>query len=149
MITELSNTDALEIDCDAIAHGVNMQGAMAGGIAWQIAQTFPEAEAEYIWNCKWDLVNLGGCLPVGINEYKETGPYTLFNLFTQIQPGADARLDALELSLENMLKEASLLGIKEIAMPRIGCGIGGLEWDDVRPILLKASEGYNFLVCTL
>lgn len=149
MLTELSNTNALEIPCDAIAHGVNMRGAMAGGIARQIALMFPEAEAEYIWNCKWDLVNIGGCLPIGINDDKDQGPYTLYNLFTQVEPGADARLDALEKSLEFMTEEAAILGVKDIAMPRIGCGIGGLEWDDVRPIMLKMSEGYNFIVCTL
>lgn len=149
MLTELSNTNALTFPCDAIAHGVNMRGAMAGGIAYQIAKMYPEAEKEYMWYCKWDLVALGGCLSIGINDDKDQGPYTLYNLFTQVEAGADARLDALERSLESMKEEAAVLGVKDIAMPRIGCGIGGLQWEDVRPIMLKASEGYNFIVCTI
>lgn len=149
MLTELTTTNALEIPCDAIAHGVNMVGAMAGGIAYQIAQMYPEAEAEYIWHCERDLVVLGGCLAIGINDDKEQGPHTLYNLFTQVNPGADARLNALETSLERMVEDAAILGVETIAMPRIGCGIGGLDWDDVKPLLLSASEGYNFIVCTL
>lgn len=149
MLTELSNTDALMVPCDAIAHGVNMMGAMAGGFAAQIAKEFPKAEDEYIWSCKWDLVVLGGCLAIGINDDKDQGPYTLYNLFTQVRAGADARLDALEKSLQSMGEQAAVLGVETIAMPRIGCGIGGLQWEDVRPILLNASKGYNFIVCTL
>lgn len=149
MLTELSNTDALKISCDALAHGVNMKAAMAGGIARSIAVMYPQAEVEYNRCCNEARARLGGVFVSDINPGEEEGPYRLYNLFTQIEPGRDARLTALEVSVNRMRDMAILAGEQTIAMPRIGCGIGGLDWEDVKPILTAASGNLNFIVCTL
>ena len=149
MLTELSSTDALEISCDAIAHGVNMKGAMAGGIARLIAIMYPSAEQEYNQFCKDQRARLGGVFVSNINKGEEGKPQRLYNLFTQIEPGRDARLTALEVSVNRMVDMAIATGVKTIAMPRIGCGIGGLKWEEVKPILVAASVNVNFVVCTL
>lgn len=149
MLTELSSTDALEISCDAIAHGVNMKGDMAGGIARSIAIMYPSAEEEYNQFCKAERARLGGVFISNINPGIEGKPHRLYNLFTQIEPGRDARLSALEVSVNRMVDMAVASGVETIAMPRIGCGIGGLDWEDVKPILVAASNNVNFVVCTL
>lgn len=149
MLTELSSTDALEISCDAIAHGVNMKGAMAGGIARSIAIMYPSVEQEYNQFCKDQRARLGGVFVSNINKGEEGKPQRLYNLFTQIEPGRDARLTALEVSVNRMVDMAVATGVQTIAMPRIGCGIGGLDWEDVKPILVAASVNVNFVVCTL
>ena len=149
MLTELSSTDVLEISCDAIAHGVNMKGAMAGGIARSIAIMYPSVEQEYNQFCKDQRARLGGVFVSNINKGEEGKPQRLYNLFTQIEPGRDARLTALEVSVNRMVDMAVATGVQTIAMPRIGCGIGGLDWEDVKPILVAASVNVNFVVCTL
>jgi O-acetyl-ADP-ribose deacetylase (regulator of RNase III) len=149
MLTELTGQDALNVDCDAIAHGVNMKGSMAGGIARQIAQMYPLAEKDYIQYCEQGFCRLGGCLPFPVNVGKPQGPYTIYNLFTQIMPGRDARLSALDVSLKRMNEHALENDIQKIVMPQIGCGIGGLNWEDVKPILESNSEGLLYVVCTL
>jgi O-acetyl-ADP-ribose deacetylase (regulator of RNase III) len=149
MLTELPDTDALEFSCDAIAHGVNMKGAMAGGIARSIAIMYPSAEEEYNQFCKDERARLGGVFISNINRGIEGKPQRLYNLFTQIEPGRDARLSALEVSVNRMVDMAIGSGVEVIAMPRIGCGIGGLNWEDVKPILEAASTNISFVVCTL
>ncbi len=149
MLTELSNTDALKISCDALAHGVNMKSAMAGGIAREIAKMYPRAEQLYNLCCNEERARLGGVFACDINSGEEEGPYRLYNLFTQIEPGRDARITALEVSVNRMHDMAVGAGVETIAMPRIGCGIGGLDWEDVKPILTAASGNLNFIVCTL
>lgn len=149
MLTELPNTDALKISCDALAHGVNMKAAMAGGIARSIAKMYPQAEDEYNRCCRQERARLGGVFVSDINAGEEEGPYRLYNLFTQIEPGRDARITALEVSVNRMHDMAIAAGVETIAMPRIGCGIGGLDWEQVKPILTAASGNLNFIVCTL
>ena len=149
MFTELTASNVLNMDCDAIAHGVNMKGSMAGGIARQIALVYPKAEETYMKYCKEELCRLGGCLPIPINVGEPMGPHTLYNLFTQIMPGKDARLSAIDVSLKRMNEHALENGIHKIVMPQIGCGIGGLSWEDVKPIMEANSEGLSYIVCTL
>jgi O-acetyl-ADP-ribose deacetylase (regulator of RNase III) len=64
-------------------------------------------------------------------------------------PGRDARLSALDVSLKRMNEHALENDIQKIVMPQIGCGIGGLNWEDVKPILESNSEGLLYVVCTL
>jgi O-acetyl-ADP-ribose deacetylase (regulator of RNase III) len=59
----------------------------------------------------------------------------VFNLATQHLPGRDARLEWVVTAAELMAKHATSYGLPEIATVRLGCGIGGLDWADVRPAL--------------
>jgi O-acetyl-ADP-ribose deacetylase (regulator of RNase III) len=36
-------------------------------------------------------------------------------------------------------------GVKRIGMPRIGCGIGGLRWEDVRPLVERAARDVDIV----
>lgn len=52
----------------------------------------------------------------------------VFNLASQVQPGPNAYIDYLVDSILRMDSQAKHFGIKTVHMPRIGCGIGGLNW---------------------
>ena len=55
----------------------------------------------------------------------------IYNLATQKQPGADARLDAIDASVRAAVEHARANDVATIYLPRIGAGIGGLRWEDV------------------
>ena len=59
----------------------------------------------------------------------------IYNLATQQHPGADARLDAIADSVRAAIAHARENGVRTVYLPRIGAGIGGLDWDDVRATL--------------
>lgn len=63
----------------------------------------------------------------------------VYNLATQAKPGRDARLDAIEESLTGALAHAARHDVASIGLPRIGCGIGGLDWDDVNYVLNRVA----------
>jgi O-acetyl-ADP-ribose deacetylase (regulator of RNase III) len=135
--------DLLLSDEKAIAHGCNTKGAYGAGIAGQIAKRFPKAKDMYLSdlnNFKLGSVQTVWCLD-RISRDDEGGPRTkwIFNLATQRNPGADASLWAIFLAFAN-LAEACYEGFSRIAIPRIGCGIGGLEWDQVGPTIKRAIE---------
>jgi O-acetyl-ADP-ribose deacetylase (regulator of RNase III) len=67
-------------------------------------------------------------------------PRWIYNIASQDQPGPNARLEWFEVGLVRSLKHAEENFVPTIAMPRIGCGIGGLEWGDVRDIIEHYAE---------
>lgn len=120
----------------ALAHGCNCQGVMGSGIAAQFSKRWPAMYAEYRSRCA-----TGEFRPGDVMMWRDTdwrmpfSPVTIFNLATQDQPGPDARLDALAVSVSRMLLLAERDAIAAVGMPLIGCGIGGLEWADVGYLL--------------
>ena len=59
----------------------------------------------------------------------------VFNLGTQPKPGKHATLRAIEDSLKSMRVMADQIGIKSIAIPKIGCNLGGLQWELVQEVV--------------
>ena len=89
---------------------------------------------EYRLQCKIGQFRLGDVLAW------EEGNDVIFNLGTQKSWKANAELWAVEKSLTEMVRLAEQRKVMEIAMPRIGAGLGGLDWSDVRAILQTLSE---------
>lgn len=117
-----------EVDSPGRGHGVNVQGVMGAGIAVGFKNAYPDMYAEYQVKCSTGELQPGG---VFIWQDPETGHY-VFNMASQENPGPDARIEWLAESAAAALDAADELGISHIAIPQIGCGIGGLEWEDVK-----------------
>lgn len=126
----------------ALAQGVNLRGVMGGGIAKLIADRFPEILPEYKQACYSRTLQGGGILPTLTNI---PGFYIL-NLATQDNLGRDARLNWVESSMIAAVTWAEENFLEGFAVPRIGAGIGGLEWDDVRATIERATENANIHV---
>ena len=61
----------------------------------------------------------------------------IFNLVTKWHYYDKPTLDSLELAINQMRKQCYMFNIKNIYMPKIGCGLDKLKWDDVSKILEK------------
>ena len=48
-----------------------------------------------------------------------------------------SKLEYIEKGLEKFVKNWDRLGANSIAFPRLGCGNGGLDWEEVRPLMEK------------
>jgi O-acetyl-ADP-ribose deacetylase (regulator of RNase III) len=130
--------DLFMFDVDAIAHGVNCRGYMGAGIAASFKQRFPQMFQEYRKHC------LDGTLhPGGIYAYRHGHRY-IYNIASQRDPGATARVEWLRLGLHIMLFHASRNNVQTIAIPWIGCGIGGLEKADLVEILDELAKNEEF-----
>lgn len=108
------------------AHGCNCAGAMGKGIALQFRNKFPEMYSQYKLLCK----NLK-FHPGDVFDYKyELGH--IYNLGTQLSWKSKAKLEYIRLSVSRMCELAIKDNVTKIAMPTIGCGLGGLSWRDVK-----------------
>lgn len=122
------------------AHGCNCAGAMGKGIAIHFKKKFPEMYKEYKKLCAEGKFNLGD-----IFAYNYGNGY-VFNLATQVSWRAGAELNAIEQSLKKMLFFASKNDVTQIALPKIGAGLGGLEWENVKNIIEKVAKQYPEII---
>lgn len=107
----------------AYAHGVSCEGKMGAGIAKDFARHFPEMFATYQNQCR-----TGKLTPGGVFLYE--GKPFIFNLATQ-ETTRRATYPLLEESMGLTYAIARQRNITDIAMPRIGCGRGGLTQKDL------------------
>lgn len=130
MIEYHENTDLFEIDVEAICHGVNTRG-VAGGLAFHVFDRFPENYHAYKSMC-----DRGDLVEGQMMCHKENGQW-VYNLASQKEPGADAKINLIELSFVAMRAHAMLNEVKSIGCPQIGAGIGGLQWKYVDQAIRK------------
>ena len=119
------------------AHGCNCAGAMGKGIALQFKLKYPQMYRLYKKKC------IAGTFTVGdVFEYVTEDEH-IYNLGTQKDWKTKADLDGIRKSVSTMLELASQDNIKAIAMPKIGAGLGGLNWSDVKAIIEDAALKYS------
>lgn len=139
--------DITTIDYGIIAHGVNCQGVMGSGIAKVIRNKWPVVYSEYLKDPKGKEM-LGKVSLVYIDD-------NLFvaNCYTQEFYGKDgkkyASLDAIETCLMECIFFSRTLALP-LYMPKIGCGLGGLDWStEVELLVNKLAQGIDITVCEL
>ena len=121
---------------DVIAHGCNCFCTMGSGIALQIKKEFPSA---YIADCnstKGDINKLGQ-ITYSLLDHGFRKPLFIVNMYTQYQYGRDKRYadyDAIKSCMIKLGERFSAVGVK-IGMPKIGCGLGGGDWNIVSKII--------------
>lgn len=149
---EYIEKDVTTVGMGIVAHGVNCQHKMASGVAKAIRAKWPEVYEAYKRNPKGPAM-LGTCHLINIAD---DDSLWVANCYTQIFYGygggryADA--EAIGRSIEKTCMYADIYDLP-IFMPRIGCGLGGLDWDkDVLPRINAALAKYarvTVYVCDL
>lgn len=123
---------AIEGEFDVIVHGCNCFHKMGAGIAAQIKRKFPQAfladeQTEY-----GDPSKVGTYSISLVDKYE--CPFIVVNAYTQFNPGADARYDAIGKFMLNFKRVYGKMNLR-IGVPEIGCGIGGLSSPHVRRMI--------------
>ncbi|ABS05857.1 macro domain-containing protein [Kineococcus radiotolerans] len=124
--------DLFDLGLPALGHGCNCVGSMRGGIAVEFRRRWPEMHAAYQALCAAGDLQPGEVFPWVAEDV------VVYNLATQQQSGADARLDAVERSVRAALVDAETRRLGALGVPRLGAGIGGLVWAEVLDVLTAA-----------
>jgi O-acetyl-ADP-ribose deacetylase (regulator of RNase III) len=128
----------LEADVEALVNTVNCVGIMGKGIALQFKQAFPENFKAYARACKHDEVQLGKMFvyPTG----SLFNPKFIVNFPTKKHWKSKSKLKDVEQGLEDLINIIKKYEIKSIAVPPLGSGLGGLNWLDVKKLIVAAFE---------
>lgn len=120
---------------EAIVNTVNTVGVMGKGIALQFKRAYPQMYADYEKAAKAGDVTLGR---VHVWESDQLdGPRYVINFPTKRHWRGPSKLEYIERGLDDLARVIQTLGIKSVALPPLGCGNGGLDWTQVRPLIVR------------
>lgn len=131
MIKEFSG-NIFDLRVDAITHGCNCEGYMGAGIAKEFKERYSDMFREYQQYCK-----LGMFKPGQVHFYRSldgSKPHVI-NIATQETRKSGAKIDYIRAGLKEIEKNYQVWGLRTLAMPKIGCGLGGLKWDEVKTLI--------------
>lgn len=133
-----------ESGADCLINTVNCEGFMGKGIAYQFKLKFPQNNQDYVKACRTGALHIGT-----IHYYKEDGIW-IVNFPTKDKWRENSKIDYIEKGLEQLKIFIKNNNPKTIAIPPLGCGNGGLEWNVVKNLIvdkLKDIENdYNILI---
>ncbi len=135
---EFKSGNLLQADVEALVNTVNTAGVMGKGIALQFKQAFPENFAAYEKAAKRGEIVPGKMFVHKTGQFNH--PRYIINFPTKRHWRGKARLEDVEAGLQDLVRIIREYDIRSIAIPPLGCGFGGLDWDDVRPLILAALE---------
>jgi len=135
---KLATGNLLEADADALVNAVNVVGVMGKGIALQFKREFPENFRAYRRACESGELQLGRVF-VHQNQAPRR-PRFIVNFPTKGHWRDASRLEDIDAGLRSLVRAIRDLRIRSIAVPPLGCGLGGLPWTDVRPTIEAALE---------
>lgn len=135
MIT-FTQGNLLEVRAEALVNTVNTVGVMGKGIALMFKERFAENFRLYAAACKAKEVKTGKMFVTAVHELD--GPRWIINFPTKQHWRAPSRMEWVVEGLQDLRRLLIELQVKSIAIPPLGAGNGGLEWDEVREQIEQA-----------
>jgi O-acetyl-ADP-ribose deacetylase (regulator of RNase III) len=130
VIREISG-NILAADVEALVNPINTVGVMGAGLALQFKRKYYfEMFDDYVTACNNGTLRVGKVMvhAVGHGKYVISFP-------TKGDWKDPSRLEWIDQGLGDLARRITTLGIKSIAIPPLGCGLGGLSWSDVRKLI--------------
>jgi O-acetyl-ADP-ribose deacetylase (regulator of RNase III) len=115
----------------ALVNPVNCVGHMGKGLALQFKKAFPANFKAYEAACRHGQVTPGRMLVHDSGML--TQPRYIINFPTKRHWRDKSRIEDIGTGLIALIDAVNELGIRSIAVPPLGCGLGGLDWNDVQP----------------
>lgn len=125
----------LEAKTQALVNTVNTVGVMGKGIALQFKEAFPANFKIYAAACKKEELKTGKLLVV--KEQTLEGERVIINFPTKTEWYLKSKYEYVEEGLKELAKVIDEYKIESIAIPPLGCGNGGLQWEKVRSMIEK------------
>jgi O-acetyl-ADP-ribose deacetylase (regulator of RNase III) len=130
-VIHIARGNLLEAPVEALVNTVNCVGYMGKGIALQFKQAFPANFRAYETACRLGQVVPGRML---VHDHGMLiRPRYIINFPTKRHWRGKSRMEDVEAGLVALVEEVRTREIRSIAVPPLGCGLGGLDWDEVRP----------------
>jgi len=129
-MVEFAKGNLLEAKVDALVNTVNEVGVMGKGVALQFREAFPRSSREYMDAARLGHIRVGHVLATRNDSLD--GPQWVIHFPTKRHWRQPSRLEWVRDGLSDLVRTVRENEIKSIALPPLGCGNGGLNWQAVR-----------------
>jgi O-acetyl-ADP-ribose deacetylase (regulator of RNase III) len=123
----------LQANTEALVNTVNTVGVMGKGIALQFKERYKQNFKLYLEACKDKTIDIGKLLVV--KESTIEGEKYIINFPTKTTWKKKSEYKYIEEGLKDLVRIIEKHNLKSIAIPPLGCGNGGLDWDKVRQLI--------------
>ena len=134
----------LEAEADCLVNTVNCDGYMGKGIAYQFKLRFPDNNKQYEKECRTKKLR-----PGSLFVFQEDGK-TIINFPTKDKWREKSKEEYIEEGMQKLVRILPGLKVGTVAIPPLGCGNGGLNWNRVKMIisekLRSVADEYNFII---
>ena len=133
---EYKTGDIIAEDAEALVNTVNCVGVMGRGVALKFKNAFPENFKAYAAACKMGEIQPGRMFVFETGQL--TNPRYIINFPTKRHWRGKSRISDIDAGLEALVSDIRARGIRSVAIPPLGSGLGGLQWSDVRRQIERA-----------
>lgn len=126
--------DILDSKAEALINTVNTVGVMGKGIALQFKKAFPNNFKVYTDAYKNKKLSIGKMLVVKDSNITSGEKY-IINFPTKMDWRKPSEYSYIEEGLDDLILTLEKYKIKSVAIPPLGAGNGGLEWEKVKKII--------------
>lgn len=140
--------DLFASDADAIVNAVNCVGVMGAGLARKFATRYPSLNVAYREACAE-----GKLRPGSLHAYRVGARRLVINFPTKDHWRNPSQMSFISDGLDALVDLAQRTGLTSIAVPALGCGLGGLALRDVQPLLeqtavrLAPATSFTLVLC--
>lgn len=131
----------LDSNASLLVNPVNCVGVSGKGLALQFKKKYPGNFAEYKRRC-----DAGAMQPGSVFLWKVELHKAVANMATKGHWRSKSEYEYIKLGLQNLKSNMQVFKINHVAIPKIGCGCGELDWDFVLPMIEKAFEDSDIMV---
>lgn len=122
--------------CNAIVNPINCVGTMGKGLALQFAHRYPDMLQSY------KLAAQGGEVRIGEMWIWNEPEITIINFPTKIHWRDPSKLEWISAGLDDLRKYV-ILNKHSVCLPALGCGLGGLDFHDVRKLVIEKLDNLD------
>lgn len=144
---EYRDGDLLVDRSEALVNAVNCVGVMGAGVALAFRRRFPENFRAYAAACR-----RGGVEPGRMFVFEtgaESPPRYLINFPTKRHWTDASRMEDIVAGISSLREEVCARAVRSVALPALGCGLGGLPWPEVRTVIADGLQGLEGMRVTV
>lgn len=128
--------DLFASEAQTLVNTVNCVGIMGKGVAQEFKRRYPAMFEDYAERCERKQVRVGEPYP-----YRDRSGILIVNFPTKDHWRSPSRLADIERGLDYFVQHHEVWGIESVAFPPLGCGNGGLSWEEVGPLIYGKLRG--------
>ena len=124
--------DIFEADVEALVNPVNCVGVMGAGLAKRFKAEYPDNFERYSSWCKSGEADVGNTL---VYQPLMSKTKYVINFPTKVHWWTSSHIEYIALGLIKLSADIMTYNIKSVAIPALCCGLGGLDWKEVRKLI--------------